>query len=174
MSWQSGVEKPSWLSQLVTPLGFWTIHQWGISSHTFFVSGSFFVVSLYLGKLQQFLNLNCFGHVGFPYFLPPFGVTLAGKAAIIWRGLYFVYDTKNGQQIPSESAWETVLDFESHEVMLWMVCYDFCGFSSHAIHGEISLSKKDVKKTYPFSAKTTILNMQVFWLTRWRSFYTRC
>ena len=81
-----------------------------------------------------------------------------------------MYETKNGQQIPSESAWETVLDFESHEVMLWMVCYDFCGFSSHAIHGEISFRKKDVKKTYPFSAKTTNLNMQEFWLTRWRSF----
>jgi len=70
-----------------------------------------------------------------------------------------VYETKIGQQIPSESAWETVLDFESHEVMVWMVCYDFCGFSSHAIHGEIS-------ENVSVSAKTTNLNMQVFWLTR--------
>ena len=101
--------------------------------------------------------------VDFPYYTTIWGDLGGGKAAIVWRGLYFVYDTKNGQQIPSESAWETVLDFESHEVMVWMVCYDFCGFSSHAIHGEIS-------ENVSVSAKTTNLNMQVFWLTRWGSF----
>ena len=73
-----------------------------------------------------------------------------------------MYDTKIGQQIPSESAWETVLDFESHEVMAWMVCYDFCDFSSHAIHGEISLSKKDIKKTSPFRQKQPIWTCRYF------------
>ena len=137
----------------------------GISSHTYFVSKILLVVSPLSGQVTTIPKPELFWTfwVDFPYYTTIWGDLGGGKAAIIWRGLYFVYDTKNGQQIPSESAWERVLDFESHEVMVWMVCYDFCGFSSHAIHGEIS-------ENVSVSAKTTNLNMQVFWLTRWGSF----